>query len=56
MSATRRFLRLGLLLTLLAVALGVYMYRKLEYPSAQPSHGEVTIFFPSDSFTSTHSP
>ena len=46
MSATRRFLRLGLLLALLAVALGVFMYWKLEYPSAQPSNGDITLFFP----------
>ena len=46
MSATRRFLRLGLLLALLAVAVGVYMYRWLEYPSAPVANGEVTIFFP----------
>ena len=46
MSATRRFLRLGLLLALLAVAVAVYMYRWLEYPSAPVANGEVTIFFP----------
>jgi UPF0755 protein len=45
-SATRRFLRLGLLLALLAVALGVFMYRKLEYPPAPAATGEVTIYFP----------
>jgi UPF0755 protein len=45
-SATRRFLRLGLLLALLAVAAGVYMYRWLEYPTGPVVAGEVTIFFP----------
>ena len=46
MSATRRFLRLGLLLALLAVAAAVYLYRRLEYPTAPFANGEVTIFFP----------
>jgi hypothetical protein len=46
LSATRRFLRLGLLLALLAVALGVSMYWKLEYPSTQPPKGDITLFFP----------
>lgn len=45
MSATRRFLRLGLLVALLAVALGVYLYRKLEYPPAPAANGETTVFF-----------
>ncbi len=45
MSATRRFLRLGLLVALLAVALGVYLYRRLEYPPAPAANGETTVFF-----------
>jgi UPF0755 protein len=46
MSATRRFLRLGLLAALLAVALAVYFYRRLEYPAAPAANGEATVFFP----------
>ncbi len=46
MSATRRVLRIGLLLALLAVAVGVYLYRTIEYPSAAPSGGEITVYFP----------
>jgi UPF0755 protein len=45
-SATRRFLRLGLLVALLAVALAVYLYRELEYPPAPTANGETTVFFP----------
>jgi UPF0755 protein len=44
-SATRRFLRLGLLLALLVVALAVFLYRKLEYPPAPAATGETTVFF-----------
>lgn len=46
MSATRRVLRLGLLLALLGVAIAVYLYRSLEYPRAPAGEGEVTVFFP----------
>lgn len=46
MSATRRVLRLGLLLILLGMAAGLYLYRSLEYPAAPASAEEVTVFFP----------
>jgi UPF0755 protein len=45
-SATRRFLRLGMLLALLAIAVAVYFYRELEYPSVPPGLEEATVFFP----------
>lgn len=46
MSAARRFLRLGLLLALLALAVGVYFYWWLEYPR-RPATGEpAVVFFP----------
>jgi UPF0755 protein len=46
MSVARRVARIGLLLVLLAIAVGVYFYRELEYPSGPPRGEEVTIFFP----------
>jgi UPF0755 protein len=45
-SATKRVLRLGLLLVALALAVGAYLYQQLEYPRAAPPGSEVTIFFP----------
>jgi UPF0755 protein len=45
-SATRRVLRLGLLLVALALAVGAYLYQQLEYPRAAAPGSEVTIFFP----------
>ncbi len=52
MSATRRALRLGLLLALLAVAVAVYFYRALEYPPAPPTGEDATVFFPFGTSTS----
>lgn len=46
MSATRRVLRIGLLLALLAIAVAVYFYRELEYPKGPPAGEEVTVLFP----------
>ncbi len=46
MSAARRVFRIGLLLALLAIAVGVYLYRTIEYPPAAPAGGEVTVYFP----------
>ncbi|HEY2796319.1 MAG TPA: endolytic transglycosylase MltG [Thermoanaerobaculia bacterium] len=48
MSATRRVLRLGLLLIALAFAVGAYLYQQLEFPRPRPGapSAEVTIFFP----------
>jgi UPF0755 protein len=46
MSVARRVVRIGLLLALLAIAVGVYFYRELEYPSGPPRGEEVTVFFP----------
>ena len=46
MSVARRVLRIGLLLALLAIAVGVYFYWELEYPSGPPRGEEVTVFFP----------
>jgi UPF0755 protein len=45
-SAIRRVVRLGLLLALLALAVAVYLYRRLEHPPAPAVPGSVTIFFP----------
>jgi peptidoglycan lytic transglycosylase G len=45
-SATRRFLRLGLLLAVLALALGLYLYQQLEHPRAVYPVSEATLFFP----------
>jgi UPF0755 protein len=51
-SATRRVLRLGLLLVLLGVAVALYLYRSLEYPPG-PARGEAaTVFFPFGTSTS----
>jgi UPF0755 protein len=52
MSATRRVLRLGLLLGLLAVAVAVYLYRSVEYPPAPAGNEEATVFFPLGTSTS----
>ncbi len=52
MSATRRLLRLGLLLALLALAIALYLYRSLEHPPAAARPSEVTIFFPFGTSTS----
>ncbi|HTR01916.1 MAG TPA: endolytic transglycosylase MltG [Thermoanaerobaculia bacterium] len=46
MSAVRRVLRIGLLLALLALAIGVYFYRELEFPRRPPTGEEVIVFFP----------
>lgn len=46
MSAVRRVLRLGLLLVVLALALGVYVYRRLEFPGAPAPGSELTLFIP----------
>jgi UPF0755 protein len=46
MSAGRRFLRLGLLLALLALAVGVYFYWWLEYPRRPPAGEPVVVDFP----------
>ena len=46
MSVARRIVRLGLLLALLSIAVAVYLYRELEYPTTPPEGEEVTIFFP----------
>ena len=46
MSATRRVLRIGLLLALLAVAVGVYFWRSVEFPSRPPVGEDVTVYFP----------
>jgi peptidoglycan lytic transglycosylase G len=46
MSAARRVLRLGLLLALLAVAVGVYFYWWLEYPRHPPTGEDATVVFP----------
>lgn len=52
MSATRRFLRLGMLLVLLAIAVALYFYRAIEYPPAPPGQEEATVFFPLGTSTS----
>ena len=46
MSAGRRFLRLGLLLAVLALAAALYLYRQMEYPAPVPSASDITVFFP----------
>ena len=46
MSATRRFLRLGLLAGLLVFAVGLYLYFRLEHPRKPVSPGEAVVFFP----------
>jgi UPF0755 protein len=46
MSAGRRILRLGLLLVLLVLAAGFYVYTRLEHPPRPATPGEVTVFFP----------
>jgi len=51
-SATRRVLRLGLLLALLGMVVAVYFYRSLEYPPAPPAGEAATVFFPFGTSTS----
>ena len=46
MSAGRRVFRLGLLLALLALAVGVYFYWWLEYPRRPPTGEAVVVEFP----------
>jgi len=46
MSVARRVARIGLLLGLLAIAVAVYFYWELEYPSGPPRGEEVTVYFP----------
>jgi UPF0755 protein len=46
MSATRRVLRIGLLLILLALSAALYLYRSVEYPRAPAGGDEATVFFP----------
>lgn len=46
MSVARRVVRIGLLLALLAIAVGVYFYREIEFPTGPPRGEEVTVFFP----------
>lgn len=52
MSATRRFLRLGLLTVLLGLAVAFYLFERLEHPSTRPGSPEVTVFFPFGTSTS----
>lgn len=51
MSAPRRLLRIVLLLGLLGLAGAVWLFRRLEYPSAPSRPGEVTLFVPFGSST-----
>ncbi len=51
MSAPRRFLRLVLLLGLLAVAGAYWLFRRLEHPPAPATPQEVTMFVPFGSST-----
>jgi len=46
MSAGRRLFRLGLLLALLGLAVGVYFYWWLEYPRQPPAGAPVVVDFP----------
>jgi UPF0755 protein len=52
-SAVRRTLRLGLLLILLAVAVGFYLFQRLQNPPPVPGPAEVTLFFPVGTPTTT---
>jgi UPF0755 protein len=52
MSAPRRALRLGLLLALLAMAAGVWLYDRLESPLAPSPRPQTTVFIPYGSSTS----
>jgi UPF0755 protein len=52
MSAPRRFLRLALLLALLALAAAVWFYGRLERPLAPAARPEATVFIPYGSSTS----
>jgi UPF0755 protein len=45
-TARRRFLRLGLLLAALALAVAAYLFQLLEHPANPRSPSEVTLFFP----------
>ena len=53
MSAVRRTLRLGLLLMLLALAAGFYLFHRLQNPPLVPGPAEVTLFFPVGTPTAT---
>ncbi len=46
MSAGRRFLRLGLLVALLGLAVAIYLYQSLEHPRPGAAGAEATVFFP----------
>ena len=46
MSVARRVVRIGLLLALLSIAVGVYFYREIEYPAGPPRGEDLTVFFP----------
>jgi UPF0755 protein len=52
MSATRRALRLVLLLALLALSVLVYLFYRLQHPPSVAGPGEVTLFFPAGTSTS----
>jgi peptidoglycan lytic transglycosylase G len=52
MSAIRRVLRLGLLTALLVIAIGTYLYRRLEHPPTPDAPSETTLFFPFGTSTS----
>ena len=52
MSAPRRALRLGLLLALLGMAVGVWLYDRLESPLAPSPRPQTTVFIPYGSSTS----
>ena len=52
MSATRRVLRLFLLLALLALSVLVYVFYRLQRPPRVPGPAEVTLFFPGGTPTS----
>ena len=52
MTARRRFLRLGLLLAALALAVAAYLFQLLEHPASPRNPSEVTLFFPFGTSTS----
>ena len=51
MTAPRRAMRLGLLLALLALAAGLWLYTRLEHPLAAANRSETTVFIPYGSST-----